>query len=181
MSDLINDPNPNLISTSRLTLEPVTLAHAQELYELLGDPDLHRHVEFEVPTYEEQLARCRRWSAPRSPDGSECWYNWVARETATSLVVGSFQAALRPNGAASLGYLVRRASQGRGFATEVVLTVLAFLRAHGAQRVEISVTADNLPSIRVAEKIGMKRALVISGGALIKGVRRDEVLYSMEL
>jgi hypothetical protein len=50
------------IQTKRLLLEPVTEAHAQELWELFRDPDLHHFVPFEVPTLEQQRERCARWA-----------------------------------------------------------------------------------------------------------------------
>ena len=68
------------LQTDRLFLESIGEGHASELYELFSDPELHRFVPFEVPSLEEQKKRCARWAIGHSPDGSEIYLNWAARE-----------------------------------------------------------------------------------------------------
>lgn len=72
------------MDTPRLHLEPVTEAHAEELWHLFKDADLHDFVPFEVTTLDQQHVRCARWAIGRSPDGSEIWLNWVGRDRATA-------------------------------------------------------------------------------------------------
>lgn len=54
-----------------------------------------------------------------------------------------------------VGYHVRTTLQGRGFATEAAAACLRTAREIGVERLTANVRADNLPSRRVAQKIGL--------------------------
>jgi RimJ/RimL family protein N-acetyltransferase len=62
-------------------------------------------------------------------------------------------------GVIKIGYTMDPAYQGRGYATEAVsaLVDVAF-EALGAEVVRAYASAENVPSIRVAEKVGMRLA-----------------------
>src|SRR4051812_24317537 len=107
-----------MLFTSRLTLEPITEGHAEELWELFRDPELHHFVPFEVPTLEQQRERCVRWARRKSPDGNEIWLNWAGRDNATGRVMAHFQSGIKEPGVASIGYLVAREFQRCGLAAE---------------------------------------------------------------
>jgi RimJ/RimL family protein N-acetyltransferase len=83
------------LETDRLFLEPICEAHAAELCELFSDRELHHFVPFEPPTLEEQQKRCARWAIGHSPDGSEIYLNWAAREKQSRKVVGHFQGGIK--------------------------------------------------------------------------------------
>jgi RimJ/RimL family protein N-acetyltransferase len=144
------------IQTERLILEPVTENHAQELWELFRDPELHRFVPFESPTLEQQRERCARWAKRKSPDGKEIWLNWVGRDRATNIVAAHFQAGVKEDQVASIGYLVARSHQKRGYAFEGLNAVFAFLHDRLNVR-EVKAWADtrNEASHRLAKKLGM--------------------------
>ena len=76
-----------------------------------------------------------------------------------------------------VGYHVRPALQGRGYATEAAAACRDYARTVlGAGRLIAIIHPDNRPSQRVAEKIGLrpeKRALVHGG--------REAVIYAMTL
>ena len=76
-----------------------------------------------------------------------------------------------------VGYHVRTAVQGRGYATEAAAACRDYARiVLGATRLIAIIHPDNRPSQRVAEKIGLcpeKRALVHGG--------REAVIYAMAL
>lgn len=96
------------LSTARLALEPISEGHAEELWELFKDPELHTFVPFEAISIERQRERCVRWSKRRSPSGDEIWLNWLAREKDDGRPVAHFQAGIKSDGVASIGYLVSR-------------------------------------------------------------------------
>jgi RimJ/RimL family protein N-acetyltransferase len=56
-----------------------------------------------------------------------------------------------------VGYTMSPAFQGRGYATEAVSALIEYaFTTLGADVVRAYASADNLPSIRVAEKVGMR-------------------------
>jgi len=64
----------------------------------------------------------------------------------------------RTNKYCNLGYWVRSSATGRGIATTVARRLAAFaLTELGMNRVEVIVAAENVASLRVAEKIGAMR------------------------
>ena len=60
-------------------------------------------------------------------------------------------------GVIKIGYTMSPAFQGRGYATEAVAALIAYaFDTLGADVVRAYASAENLPSIRVAEKVGMQ-------------------------
>ena len=45
------------LTTARLVLEPLVVAHADALFELLRDPELYRHLDVPPPLSAQQLRR----------------------------------------------------------------------------------------------------------------------------
>lgn len=142
---------------------------------LLGDP--------EVMTY---------YPRPKTRDEAALWIEWNRRLYRTrgcglwllSTADGEFvgDCGLTPqevDGVTELevGYHVLPVMQGHGYATEAVAACRDFAReVLGAARLIAIIHPDNLPSRRVAEKIGLrpeKRALVHGG--------RDSVIYAAAL
>jgi [ribosomal protein S5]-alanine N-acetyltransferase len=79
-----------------------------------------------------------------------------------------------------IGYLVAAPARGRGVATRAVRLISRFGFAElGAERIEISVEPANEPSQRVAERAGFQREGLLRGYQVVKGVRRDMLMYSL--
>ena len=81
------------LESSRLTLEPLRVDHAEEMAPLLADAELYAFTEGEPPTLEELRARYVRQVPGRSPDGVESWLNWIVRRRDDGQAVGFVQAA----------------------------------------------------------------------------------------
>ena len=96
-----------VLQTRRLLLEPLTAAHAAELYENLLDRRLYTFIPRDPPTSGRALEdRYRRLSARRSPDGGEAWLNWAVRERETGRFVGALEATLEGDLTAFIAYTV---------------------------------------------------------------------------
>lgn len=172
---------PN-IETARLLLEPVTTAHASELTELFSDPLLHTYVPLEPPTYEQQLARCTRWQRGQAPDKSEIWLNWAAREKSSAHLIAHFQASVRPNGEATIGYVVIRNAQGKGFAFEAMTAVIDLLKDR-YKAIEVKAWTDtrNVASHKLAAKLGMSVTAIIQNADSFKGSTSHEFVFSKRI
>lgn len=167
------------LATMRLTLEPITEDHTDELRELFGDPELHRFTPFEPISREKMHERCTRWSKRRSPDGKELWLNWIARLTSTAAPVGHFQVGIQQDGIATIGYLLARANQKQGLSTEALEKVFAYLRdTLGVQEVKAWSDTRNLASHQLAKKLGMVQVDFIKDADTFKGESSDEFIFS---
>ncbi len=161
--------------SARLTYREMTAADLDDMFRLLGDP--------QVMTY---------YPRPKTRDEAAYWIEWnrgLYRLRGHGLWLlagpdGQFigDCGLTPqpvDGVTELevGYHVLPEFQGLGYATEAAAASRDFARAVlGARRLIAIIHPDNKPSQRVAEKIGLrpeKRATVHGG--------RDSVIYAAAL
>ncbi|HVN60406.1 MAG TPA: GNAT family N-acetyltransferase [Gaiellaceae bacterium] len=84
---------------------------------------------------------------------------WAVVERATGAVIGDVGFGIfEPTGEIELGWTLARDRWGRGYATEAASACLGAGLAHlAASRIVALVDAENEPSSRVAERIGMTR------------------------
>ena len=113
---LLNAP----LATGRLTLEPLTAAHAAELFEPLQDERLYRWISSSPPRSVELLRQ--RWARSEcrlSLSGDDAWLAWAVRRTSDRVAVGKMDAVVSPGGVATnVGYLFFPAFTGQGYATD---------------------------------------------------------------
>ena len=80
----------------------------------------------------------------------------------------------------SIGYLVAPWARGRGLAERSVRLLCRFgFDELGAERIEITAEPENEPSLRVAERAGFQREGLLHAYLVVKGVRRDAVMFSL--
>ena len=148
------------LETERLRLRRFTVADVDLLVALDADPQVMRFINGGRPTpraeIEDDILPAWLEYYERYPG----YGFWAALERATSAFVGWFH--LRPADVdvphvPELGYRLRAASWGRGYATEGsrALVELAF-RELGAERVTAETMAINTGSRRVMEKAGLR-------------------------
>ncbi len=148
------------LRTERVTLRPFGPADADLLVELDSDPAVMRYLSGGEPTAPELV---RERDLPSVLAGYDRWAGrfglFAAHETAGGAFLGWF--CLRPErdgplDEVELGYRLRRAAWGRGYATEVSSALLAKAFTDLDVRVVWGATmALNRPSQRVMEKAGM--------------------------
>jgi RimJ/RimL family protein N-acetyltransferase len=142
-----------------LVLEPLVVAHTEDMFALLAEPELYRHLDEAPPPSVEWLqARYARWQARRSPDGQQQWLNWVIREPEGRLA-GYVQATVHPDGSAWVAYVLGRSSQGCGYATVATRCMMEHLGEHFAVRRFLArVEQANEKSIAVLRRLGFSEA-----------------------
>lgn len=100
----------------------------------------------------------------RAAPGDLGWWSWLVRQRDDARAVGSvgFGGHPDPDGAVVLGYATYPGAQGRGYATEACQALVEWAWTHPeAKRVCATVPAWNTSSIRVAEKLGMRKVGLI--------------------
>ena len=150
--------NVILLETARLRLRRFVQADLDRLVELDSDPEVMRYITYGVPTPREryEFEILPRWLA--FYDTSPQFGYWAAESKGNGEFIGWFH--LRPDrfdaGEQELGYRVKRAAWGQGYATEggLALVTHGFERA-GADKISARTLAANLGSRRVMEKCGL--------------------------
>jgi RimJ/RimL family protein N-acetyltransferase len=153
--------------TERLRIEPTTVAHAPELAPLLDDAALHEFIGGAPLDQAGLTERYARWQTRRSPDGSQVWGNWVLRLRSTDEPIGTLQASLPSagpaGGPAEIAWVVFRAAQGNGYASEAATSLADRLRTAGFT-VIAHIHPNHLASQRVARAAGLIATDVVSDG-----------------
>jgi [ribosomal protein S5]-alanine N-acetyltransferase len=158
-----------LLETERITLEPLTAAHAAELFPLLSDPRIYEFIPDEPPVSIAALAeRYQRLESRRSPDGLQQWLNWAIRRRHDRQCVGYLQATIHPGGTADFAFVLGSLFWGLGLAREASVPALRMLFAE-FEVTSVFATADrrNVRSSSLLARLGFVRiehALYPHGG-----------------
>lgn len=151
------DPRFEPIQTARLRLRRSRPDDAETISAYRGDPEVHRYqgwdrtdVEGVRTEIEQMLER-----EPGAPGG---WVQLSVEELDGHRLVGDV--GLSPSdhepGVIKIGYTMSPAFQGRGYASEAVVALIAYAFDRlGAEVVRAYASAENTPSIRLAERVGM--------------------------
>jgi hypothetical protein len=108
-------PSPEPLTTERIVLEPLRVAHAVEMAAVLDDPALHRHVGGKPMTLEELRRLYTVQVAGRSADGAQRWLNIpTTRPRRASRARSSFTQPRTSGAAKSSGRARRRRDVRRG-------------------------------------------------------------------
>jgi RimJ/RimL family protein N-acetyltransferase len=142
--------------TPRLTLREMTDADLEDIAALLGDEDVMRY--YPRP---KTRSEARDWIARnRQRYRAHGFGLWIMNRRDTGEFVGDCGLTFQHvDGVDELevGYHVRTAFQGNGYATEAAAASRDFARdVLGAHRLIAIISPRNLPSQRVATKIGLK-------------------------
>jgi RimJ/RimL family protein N-acetyltransferase len=150
------------LRTARLRLR----AHRADDFEgcraIWSDPEVVRHIGGKPSSGEEAWRRLLGYAGLWSLLG---FGYWAIEEQASGRYVGDigfaeFERDIDPplHGMLECGWVLARAAQGRGYASEALAAMEAWRRRHLPQRRTVCIIApDNAPSVRVAEKAGFRR------------------------
>ena len=164
--------------TERLLLRRSRPEDAEAISVYRSDPDVHRYQGWDRTDPEGVEAEIREMSSrlPGAPGG---WVQLSVEEREGHRLVGDvgLSPAEDEPGVIKVGYTVAPAFQGQGYATEAIDALVAYaFEALGADIVRAYASADNVASLRVAEKVGMRLIERIEhqhGGEIWHGVRYE--------
>jgi RimJ/RimL family protein N-acetyltransferase len=162
-----------------IRLERLSRDHLEGLAELGRDVDVQRFTYVPSPWQEgfehTWLERYEQGHA----DGSRAGFAIVDEESGDFLGLAVLVQIDHGGRQAEAGYIVSPRARGRGVGVEALglLTDWA-LSDQGLVRVELRISADNVPSIKVAERAGFVREGVLRSVHFKQGVRTDIAVYS---
>ena len=175
-----------LLETERLILRQFTEDDTDNLFELNSDPEVVRFTP-EQPNersfiqtemlpkmfaYYEKYDGYGVWAAiEKSSQEFIGWFLFRAVEYASY-----FDPALADKSDIELGYRLRKASWGKGYATEGSKALISKgFKDLGTQRVVAVALAANVASIRVMEKAGLK----LEKRFIYEGIGQEVVIYNL--
>ena len=149
------------LRTARLDLRDFTPDDVDVLVELDSDPQVMHYITGGRTTPRTEITAEVLPAFLAYTDRADCYGFWAAAERSSGHFVGWFHLRPeegRPQDEPELGYRLRRAAWGKGYATEgsAALIDAAFSR-WGARRVFATTMVVNVASQRVMEKAGLRR------------------------
>ncbi len=143
------------VRTERLSIEPLVIEDADELFAALDHPDVGTYLGGpEMTTVEALRTRIGHLLVGSGRD-HEHWRNWVVRLTATDEVVGRLETTVYDGGTwAEVAYVFDPRRWGNGYALESAGWMIDHLRAAGTTELWAAIHRDNAHSVRLIERLG---------------------------
>jgi RimJ/RimL family protein N-acetyltransferase len=145
----------NTLESRTLRLEPLTVAHAGEMFETLSAQRIYDYTPGGPPSSAAALReRYARLEKGRSPDESQRWLNWIIR-LSSGECAGFVQATLYPARTGDLAFVLAPDFWGRGVAFEACQAAIPQIaREFGVTGLFATVDPKNARSIRLLERLG---------------------------
>ena len=146
------------IETERLLLRRSRPEDAATISAYRSDPNVNRQQGWDRTDLEGVLADIVEMSG-RSPGEPGGWVQFTVEERGSGRIVGDVGLSVADGepGVIKVGYTIDPAFQGLGYATEAIRALVEYaFHTLGAELVRAHASAENAPSIRVAEKVGMR-------------------------
>jgi ribosomal-protein-alanine N-acetyltransferase len=169
---------PQTIETARLRLRAPREADIEAIFEYGSDPGVSFLMDWRRLADRSEaggfLSRClESWHS-----GTE--FTWVITELGPDVVIGATSLRLR-DADADFGYVLNQRYWGRGFATEAAAAVVSWaVSVRRIPRIWATCDVENHRSMRVLEKVGLRREGLVPGGMLRPNISeqpRDSYLY----
>ena len=152
------DPEFTPLVTERLVLRRSRAEDAEPISAYRSDPNVNRYQGWNRTDPEGIRAEIVEMES-RAPGGAGGWVQFTVEERDGGRLVGDvgISAVDGEPGVAKIGYTIAPAFQGRGYATEAVRALVDYaFGTLGAERVRAFAAAENVPSLRVAENVGLR-------------------------
>ncbi|PHV13460.1 GNAT family N-acetyltransferase [Chitinimonas sp. BJB300] len=168
-----------VLTTQRLTLEPLTAAHASELLDGLSNEALYRFIPQNPPASLDALqTRYKRLESRSSPDGDEWWLNWAVRLT-DGEYIGVIDATVDEDNIATMGWFIFTQHQRKGYAKEAINKLREHLEGpFMAESFKIFIDTRNAASVALMESLGFKREAIVPNADNFKGSKSDEYRFT---
>ena len=162
---------------TELRLEPLRMAHAAVVEELVRDPLSVRFTRIPEPAPPGFVRSwLERYEAGRR-DGTREGFAVVDGEGAF-LGLALAPSVEREAATAELGYIVAPEARGRGVGTEALRLLTEWALAQGMARLELRISVENEASKKVAARCGYELEGILRSTYLKAGRREDTELWS---
>jgi RimJ/RimL family protein N-acetyltransferase len=148
---------PQSLETSRLSLVPLSDEHLPALAEINSDPDVMRYIGQGRPlSVEESQAMIDRVKARWVSHGYS-WWALLRKEDGVMVGAATLQPIEGVTGAPpEIGWRLHPDCQGKGYATEAALRIVAWARELGISQLLAVADPANTASTAVMRRLGMQ-------------------------
>ena len=169
------------ICTSRLALRPFVAADFSAYADYHRRPEVYRFLYMAEPggtALDAQFAALL--SAPFASEGDSCHLAVTRQEDQAVMGEVLLKVASLPALQLEVGYIFNPRHAGQGYATEAVRAMLGWgFDGLGAHRIFARLDALNTASLKVVERLGMRREAHLRQNDRFNGVWGDEYVYAL--
>lgn len=168
------------IRTSRLLLRTLESGDADAVHAYRSLPEVARYVPFEPMSPELIAERLQgRWAQTRAGEGEALVVGFQRADTGELIGDLTLMMISAEHRGGEIGWLLHPGQSGHGFATEAARAGLGLMFAAGLHRVTARVDARNEASLRLCERLGMRREATLVANEWFKGEWTDEVDFAL--
>lgn len=145
---------------------------------VVGDPEVTQSLSFDVRSVDDQSARLADDISRAAHEPRPDYY--LAITNADDQLIGFVRIGLGRDRSGELGYALRRADWGKGYATEASALMLNFsFHDLGLHRVQAACGPNNHASQRLLARLGFMPEGRLRDHVFTNGAWRDSLLYSI--
>lgn len=149
----------------RLTMSPLGVEDADEMFAVLNDQALHEFTGGEPATLDELRGRYAALVAG-SGSPSEEWFNWIVRRHTDGAAIGYVQATVHRD-RAYIAWVIGTPWQRNGYATEAARALVDWLTGGGTSVIVANIHPRHVASQRVAASVGLHPTDEIDDGEVV--------------
>jgi len=169
-----------VLNTPRLTLRPMTMRDAQDIFDYSCDKEVARHVLWDAHRSVADSRAYLRYILRQYREGMPSSYGIVLKETGRLIGTIGFMWYHHENSTVEVGYSLARAYWNQGIMTEALHAFIGMAFTHlNLHRMEAQHETSNPSSGRVMEKCGMRKEGTLRGRVYNKGRFVDVDLYAI--
>ncbi|SFC00738.1 GNAT family N-acetyltransferase [Massilia yuzhufengensis] len=172
-------PTP-ILTTDRLTLRPLTMPDAADLFAVFADPLVVRYWSAEPWTSVSFAETAIRQALDAYRDGSEVRFGIELADTGVLAGTVNLHHFFPQNRRCEIGYALASAYWGKGYATEALEAALDYgFHELRLNRVEADIDPRNAASAAVLERMGFRKEGYMPERWIVHGEMADTVNYGL--
>lgn len=170
-----------ILETDRLLLRTFQDSDIEPFMAYRSDPAVARYQGWEAPYGREAATAFVQEMKLKPPGIPGEWYQLAIELKPTGEMIGDCAFHLLEDGQqADIAFTLSRRHQGKGYATQAVRRMLSYLfDALGLHRVRAICDVENLASVELLERIGMRREAHFVENIWFKGAWGSEYYYAL--
>lgn len=171
----------NKIETENFILEPITVSHAKELFDLFQDKELYIFIPIDAPKSVESLKlKFEKWQKRYSEDKNEIWINYAILDKKTKKYKGTLQATIIKNAETYIAYEIFPKYWRNGIAKECVSRLIDILFIEfKSEIITAHLDTRNTASLKLLESLNFKFNRKIIDADFFKNTTSDEFVYEL--
>jgi RimJ/RimL family protein N-acetyltransferase len=171
----------SVIQTERLTLRDFREDDWKEVHCFFGNQDPLRYVQLESDSEECTQNLIRKAIAQRQVDPRrDFWFAVTLKSNGQIIGACSIHIDSPKNRAGNIGYYLSQDFWSQGYGTETAQALIKFgFRQLNLHRISATCDTENMSSVRILEKLGLRRENHLYKHLWQKGRWRDSFIYAI--